>query len=135
VDYSNVIQVLSQHHIDSIWRTREEERSIGLPIEAAERAKVMLAREEAPRTNEEVLDGYLYRVDSKDQTFVLEPTEREEEKITGTYDPALREQLRGAWGKVVRVRLLETHHFLARQIEPFDVERELLRVEEIIAAD
>jgi hypothetical protein len=75
---------------------------------------------------------WLYRADSKEHQFILEPIEREEEKLVGTYSPALREEIRDAWDKVVRVKIRTTHHFLSRQVEPASVEIELLSVEEIL---
>ena len=100
------------------------------------RAKIMLEQEAAPETFEETVEGLLYRADSKEHQFILEPIEREETKIVGTYSPALREEIRDAWDKVVRVRIRTTHYFLSGQVEPSDVTVELLAVEEIsLSAD
>jgi hypothetical protein len=131
-NYVALINVLNQHSVDSVWRSRDEERAIDLSVPRLKRAKVVLEREEPPRTIEEPVIGLLYRADSKEHQFVLEPLERPEEKITGIYSPLLREEIRDAWDKIVEVRLRSTHRFLARQQEPSAVEVELLEVTRVV---
>jgi hypothetical protein len=132
VNYMNLIQVLDKNNVDSLWRTTTvEEAALNLSISRVRRAKVLLEREEPPTVFDEEVTGLLYRADSKEHQFVLAPIDREEEKIVGTYAPPLREEIRHAWDKVVRVRLRTTHYFLARQIEPYRVEVELLEVIQI----
>ncbi len=130
VNYVNLVNVLNQHRVDSLWRTQTEERAVDLSVPRIRRAKTVLEREEPPRTLEEEVEGLLYRADSKEHQFILEPIDREEDKIVGVYAPALREEIRDAWDKVVRVRLRTTHRFLARQVEPSGVEVELLGIVE-----
>ena len=126
------MNVLDHHRVDSLWRPRNRDRAIDLSVPRVRRVKIVLEREEPPETLEEVVVGLLYRADSKEHQFVLEPVDREEAKIVGTYAPTSREEIRDAWDKIVRVRLRTTHHFLARQREPSAVEVELLGVEETV---
>jgi hypothetical protein len=129
-DCVSPINVLNQHNVDTLWKPRDR-GPVKLSVPAVRRAKTMLEREADPETFEETVEGLLYRADSKEHQFILEPIEREETKIVGTYSPVLREEIRDAWDKVVRVRIRTTHYFLARQVEPADVTVELLAVEEI----
>lgn len=131
-NYVSLVNVLNHHRVDSLWHPRSRELAIDLSVPKVRRVKIVLEREEPPRTLEEEVVGLLYRADSKEHQFVLEPVDREEAKIVGTYAPTLREEIRDAWDKVVRVRLRTTHHFLARQQEPSAVEVELLGVEEVV---
>lgn len=132
-NYVSLINVLSQHNVASVWRPHQLAQPVALTVPHVKRAKTVLDREDPPQTLEEQVTGLLYRADSKEHEFVLQPVDREEDKIVGTYGALLREEIRDGWDKVVRVRLLTTHYFLARQIEPAHVEVELLGVEEIIS--
>lgn len=132
VNYVSLINVLDHHGVDSVWRTTAVERAIDLSVPRVRRAKVVLDQEEPPRTLHEHVVGLLYRADSKEHQFVLEPIEREEDKIVGTYAQTLREEIRDAWDKVVEVEIRTTHHFLARQVEPAHVDVELLEVIRIV---
>jgi hypothetical protein len=134
-DYGLLMNTLSSRHVESVWRPRTTERPVRLYVPKVRWAKEVLDLEGNPQSFEEPVTGLLYRADSKSHEFILEPIDREEEKIQGTYDPALREEIRDAWDKVVRVKLLTTHHFLRRQIDPSRVDVELLSVDEILDDD
>ncbi len=131
-NYVILVNTLDNEGVDSLWRTRTEERTIILDVPRLRRGKTVLEREEPPTTFEEEVTGFLYRADSKEHLFILEPIDREEEKIVGRYGIGLREDIRAAWDKVVRIRLRTTHRFLARQIDPFEIDVELLDVLEVI---
>ena len=131
-NFRNVVVHLEHSRVDSYWRTVEAGEAIDLSVPRVRRAKTVLDSEAPPEIFEQTVEGHLYRADSKEHQFILEPLDGNGGKISGTYDIGLREEIREAWDKVVVVRLRITHHFIARQIEPARVEVELIEVTRIV---
>lgn len=131
-NYERLIEVFVQQEIDTVWRFATDDRAVDLSSTRAHRAKELLDYEQLPVVFEQEVRGYLYRVDSREHAFLLDPEGEHEEKVTGTYPEHLREDLRDAWSREVVVKLRTTHRFLARQTEPSEVLYELIEVLEVL---
>jgi hypothetical protein len=137
-NYERLLDVLVTSGIDSRWQFPERPGAASITSTRAAYAKELLEYEAIPVIDEEIRRGYLYQVNAREHKFNLEPEdmaegeEKEARVITGTYQSDLRDELKEAWDERVEVRLRTRKKYLRRQIEPDEIEYELLEIIEIL---
>lgn len=131
-DYVLMLRLLAQHHVESIWRPVITQKPIHLSVAHTLRSRLVLEERDHAQVQERVIRGWLYETNAKKREFLFEPVEGDIDRLTGTYGPELREDLRGAWDHEVELRVVVTEEYLRRQLEPIETRVELLEVLNIL---
>jgi hypothetical protein len=117
-DYAQLLDVLVRHEVDTVWRMRDRKMVIELPRRQAARTRATLDRQAEPVIQVREYEGLLFRADSIEHGFQLAPEDVEEGRVSGTYPEELRELIRTAWGRRVRIKVEVRRQRLERQREP-----------------
>ena len=129
-ELSQVLDVLVTHRVASTWR-QDRGESLRISHEAAATARLALNREAELATEEVIREGYLYEANAKEHTFRLEQP-KGEGTLQGSYDETYTDTIRGAWGQLVRARLLITRRRLQRKKHAEPDEVELVEIIELL---